>query len=178
MKLIHKIFLLLLLPVLSSCALNTNEIGSNVTFCCPGNYDSYSAYGLQTENMPVFLRDYLIAEFQAAFEEKGLVHDARDNDVQVLLAYNHVNLQTHQEQIDPFVRMETMSTEINYLAVIDITIIETETRNQVWGGSISRAHQVIPGEYMHEDRARPAFRNAFRVVLDSYPSLAADEQND
>ncbi len=175
MKYFRNTFLLLLVTALGGCALNTSEIGSNVTFCCPGDYDSYSAYGLETENIPVFLRDYLVAEFQAAFEEKGLVHDDRDNDVQVLLTYNHVNLQTGQEQIDPFVRLETMSTEINYLAVIDIMIIETETRNQVWGGSISRAHQVIPGEYMHEDRARPEFRNAFRTVLNSYPSLAAGE---
>ncbi len=166
--------LILLVPVMFACAVSSGPIGTNLTLCCPGNYSEYTDYGLSTRDMPIFLRDYLVAEFDAVFQEKGLTRNDQINDVQVELTYNHVNLRSDQQQIDPFVRIESMSTELNYVAVIEISIVETATGNAVWGGSISRIHQVIPGEYMHEERARPAFRQAFRTVLSSYPALNSD----
>lgn len=170
-----RVFALFILTlVLQACTVTSGPIGTNLTLCCPGTYSEYTEYGITTENIPLFLRDYLISEFDAAFQEKGLSRNDQINDVRVELVYNHVNLRSDQEQIDPFVRIESMSTELNYVAVIEINIVETATNNPVWGGSISRIHQVTPGEYMHEDRARPAFRQAFRSVLSSYPALDSD----
>jgi hypothetical protein len=116
------------------------------------------------------LRDYVVVEFDAAFQEKGLQRDDRINDIRVLLRYNHVNLDPEQQRIDPFIRMESITVELNYIAVLEIEIVETATNNRVWAGSISRIHQVTPGEYMHEARARPAFSGAFSEVLASYPA--------
>ena len=124
--------------------------------------------------MPVFLQEYVTAEFDAAFAEKGLTRNDRMNDLQILLHYDHINLSSEQESIDPFVRVEAMNVELNYVAAIDIEIRETATDDIVWAGTISRIHQVVPGEYMHEDRARPAFREAFRALLSSYPPLNAN----
>ena len=160
--------------LLASCAQYSTQIGSNLTVCCPGNYSEYADYSIDTVDMPIFLRDYVIAEFDAAFSEKGLVRNDRMNDVRVLLRYNHINLTSEQETIDPFVRAEGMNVELNYVAAIDIEIRETASDDVVWAGTISRIHQVVPGEYMHEDRARPAFRQAFRAVLSSYPPLNDD----
>lgn len=160
--------------LLASCAQYSTQIGSNLTVCCPGNYGEYQEYSVQTVDMPIFLQDYVTAEFDAAFAEKGLTRNDRMNDLQVLLRYNHINLSSEQESIDPFVRVEAMNVELNYVAAIDIEIRETATDDIVWAGTISRIHQVVPGEYMHEDRARPAFRQAFRALLSSYPPLSAD----
>ena len=161
--------------LLASCAQYSTQIGSNLTVCCPGNYSEYQEYSVQTVDMPIFLQEYVTAEFDAAFAEKGLARNDRMNDVQVLLRYNHINLTSEQESIDPFVRVEAMNVELNYVAAIDIEIRETATNDIVWAGTISRIHQVVPGEYMHENRARPAFRQAFRALLSSYPPLSADQ---
>ncbi len=160
---------------LAGCAQNAMQIGTNLTLCCPGTYSEYAEYGLSTENMPLFLRDYVTAEFDTAFQEKGLQRNDQMNDLQVVLRYDHINLNSQQEDVDPFVRVESISVQLDYIARIEIEMIESATNNLVWGGTISRIHQVSPGEYMHEERARPAFTQAFRSVLTSYPPLLADD---
>jgi len=158
--------------MLDACAWNgfaASEIGSSLTLCCPGNYQAYNEYGLQTENMPVFLRDYLVAEFDAAFQEKGLRRNDMQNDLRVELSYSHVSLDSKQNDIDPFVRLESAGIEIRYIAVIDIAMFDTTTGNKVWGGELRRIHNVSPGEYMHEGSARSKFLQAFRSVLSQYP---------
>ena len=155
--------------LLSSCAGITSQIGSSPLLCCPGNYQNYTEYGLRTEGLPLFLRGYVVAEFERAFDEKGLSRNDQAHDIEVVLAYNHINLYPDQQDIDPFVRMESLNIELSYIAQINIEIAETATRKKVWAGAISRIHQVTPGEYMHEERARPEFYNAFAQVLENYP---------
>ncbi len=87
----------------------------------------------------------------------------------MVLAYNHINLYLDQQDIDPFVRMKFLNVELSYIAQINIEIAETATREKVWGGAISRIHQVTPGKYMHEGRASPEFYKAFARVLENYP---------
>ena len=163
------------LMVLGGCTGTSMQIGTTLTLCCPGSYSEYSDYGVEVVNMPLFLRNYVVDEFDAAFQEKGITRDDRINDLRVVLRYNHINLSSDQQEIDPFIRVEAINVELNYIATIEIEIFETSTNRQVWGGSVSRIHQVVPGEYMHEDRARPAFEQAFRTVLASYPPLVSDE---
>lgn len=168
---IRTLMIFLSLALLSACAQNPSKIGHSVTLCCPGNYSDYQAYGLETVNMPRFFRDYVIEEFDKAFQEKGLVRNDRINDLQVTLRYRHVNLRPEQEEVDPFVRQENINVELSYIATVIIEMRETATGNLVWEGQIHRIHRVSPGEYMHEDAARGAFLMAFREVLGSYPAL-------
>lgn len=161
---------LTVLLVLTNCGVSSTQIGASPRVCCPGNYENYQTYGLATRNMPLFLQNYVIAEFDAAFQEKGLTRNDRNNDLQVTLQYNHINLDAEQQEIDPFVRMESLSVELTYIAEIQIDMHETGSDELVWSGSLSRIHHVTPGEYMHEERARPAFLQAFRAVLATYPS--------
>ena len=165
--------LVVLMITLSSCAQYGLQIGNSLTLCCPGNYDSYEAYGIRTENMPIFLQSYVISEFEAAFGELGMERNDQINDLIVTLTYEHVNLDAEQENIDPFFRSESISEELRYIAVVDINMRETATNKPVWGGKISRIHTVSPGEYMHEGRARGAFLQTFRDLLTSYPSNIA-----
>lgn len=175
MKSLLRVLFCTLLLGLANCVGPAGQIGSNLTLCCPGNYETYRSYSIQTQDVPVFLRDYLVAEFDVAFGEKGLRRMQRNADLQVTLAYNHINLRTDQEVIDPFVRIESMNTEISYIAAIDIEMREVASGDLVWAGSINRAHHVAPGEYMHEEGARPAFQEAFRNLLSSYPPLTAPD---
>ncbi len=157
--------------LLSSCTQSAgSQIGSSPLLCCPGDYASYTEYSLKTEGLPLFLRDYVVAEFERAFDEKGLTRNDRLHDIEVVLAYNHINLYPEQQDIDPFIRMEALNVELSYVAQIQIEIVETDTRDVVWAGAISRIHQVTPGEYMHEERAAPAFYAAFARVLENYPA--------
>ncbi len=170
MRLLKRILSAALLFTLAACTQTGNQIGSNLDLCCPGNYDDYSQYRLEVVDMPLFLRNYVVQEFETAFLEKGLRRNDNINDLRVVLSYNHINLQPEQEQINPFVRVESLNVELNYIAEISVQMYETRTNNEVWGGSISRIHHVSPGEYMHEEGARPEFRNAFRELLSSYPA--------
>jgi len=86
---------------------------------------------VRTVDMPVFLQEHVTAEFDAAFAEKGLTRNDRMNDLQILLRYNHINLSSEQESIDPFKRVEAMNVELNYVAAIDIEIRETATNDIV-----------------------------------------------
>ncbi|MFK7863530.1 MAG: hypothetical protein AB8B95_04800 [Pseudohongiellaceae bacterium] len=171
MSWILKIFATFLVSsTLLSCSLGGGmQIGTHLKLCCPGNYSEYTEYALQTQNMPLFLRDYVASEFDLAMQEKGLTRNDQINDLQILLRYNHVNLTPDQQDIDPFARSGTSSAELNYIATLEIEMLETSTAKLVWAGSISRIHSVVPGEYMHEDRARPEFKQAFSKVLEGYP---------
>lgn len=155
---------------LTACAQTGGAIGTGLSLCCPGNYENYHIYGLETENMPVFLRDYVSAEFDRAFQAKGLLRNDHSNDLRIVLRYNHINLAPEQQEIDPFIRIEALSVELHYVAEIQVEMYETRSDELVWAGTISRIHQVVPGEYMHEERARPAFQQAFSALLENYPA--------
>jgi hypothetical protein len=165
----RSIVVALLLSTLAACASTGHQIGHNVTVCCPGDYASYQSYSLETSDMPEFLSDYVIAEFDAAFQEKGLVRNDRLNDIAVKLSYQHVNLNAEQEDIDPFDRRTGEGFTLRYIATINIEMFDND--EVIWAGQVHRIHNVTPGEYMHEDGARPEFRNAFRELLSSYPGL-------
>ena len=158
--------------LISACTGSNLRIGNNVTLCCPGDYEKYQSFGVTTEELPLFLRDYVVTEFATAFEEQGLTRNDQINDLIVTLSYRHINLNADQQHIDPFIRQESINVELRYIATIDISITETSTGKKVWGGEISRIHTVSPGEYMHEHRAVVAFRETFRDLLQHYPSLA------
>ena len=111
-----------------------------------------------------------MAEFERAFAAKGLERSTNSPDVEVVLAYNHINLYPEQQEIDPFTRIESLSVELSYVAQIEIEIRDSATSSPVWAGAISRIHHVTPGEYMHEERAAPAFYQAFVDVLANYPA--------
>lgn len=169
----HRMFFIALFfsLFLSACAHTGGRIGHGVNVCCPGDYQSYAAYDLITHEIPVFLSDYLVSEFDRAFQAKGIVRNNRLNDLTVTLSYRHVNLNPDQEQIDPFERRIVDDVVLRYSANIIVEMRETNGGELVWSGQINRIHSVLPGEYMHEEGARPAFRAAFIALLESYPPL-------
>ena len=154
---------------LAACATSSPQIGTSVTLCCPGNYSEYATYSLDTRDMPIFLQGYMLTEFEDAIREKGLYKADRNSDLEITLSYKHVSLDAEQQDIDPFIRMESINVELRYLAVIEINMVDRKTSQRVWAGEISRFHSVSQGEYMHEDAARPSFREAFLRVLENYP---------
>jgi hypothetical protein len=163
-----------LVMVLAGCAGNAGlRIGNSVTLCCPGNYGNYASYGVEAVELPIFLRNYVVEEFDTAFQERGLTRNDERSDLIVTLSYRHVNLDPEQQDIDPFARMETANAELRYIANIDISMRERAGGRVVWGGTISRIHTVSPGEYMHQDYARPAFLETFRDLLSNYPGREA-----
>jgi len=164
-----KAVLLALVLVLGGCAQTGLRIGNTVTLCCPGNYADYEEYRLQTQDVPLFLRDWVVDMFDSAFQERGMERNDQINDLIVTLAYRHVNLNPETEDVNPFIRQESIDVELRYIAVIDISMRETRTGQEVWAGQISRIHTVSPGEYMHEGPARVAFLETFRDLLQNYP---------
>ncbi|MCB1671345.1 MAG: DUF4136 domain-containing protein [Gammaproteobacteria bacterium] len=164
-----KAALLIVMLVFTGCAQTGLRIGNTVTLCCPGNYADYDAYRLQTENMPIFLRDWIVDMFDTAFQEHGMERNDQVNDLIVTLTYQHVNLDPETEDINPFIRQESIDVELRYIAVVNVSMRETRTGEEVWAGQISRIHTVSPGEYMHEGNARVAFLETFRDLLSNYP---------
>ena len=164
-----KAALLVLVLAVTGCAQSGLRIGNSVTLCCPGNYADYEAYRLQTEEMPLFLSDWAVEMFDSAFQERGLERNDQINDLIVTLSYEHVNLDPETEDVNPFIRQETIDVELRYIAVIGISMRETRSGEEVWAGQVSRIHTVSPGEFMHEGPARVAFQETFRDLLTNYP---------
>ncbi len=171
MFLARTIFAMVLLLILSSCAQSGLQIGYSVNLCCPGNYSQYRTYSLESQEMPGFLQEYVASEFNVAIQERGLVRNDNNADVAIKLIYRHINLNPEQETIDPFERRTEMDVTLRYVATILVEIYETNSGAQVWSGQINRIHNVYPGEYMHEDRAKPAFLATFRELLANYPTI-------
>jgi hypothetical protein len=166
-KLLSSLFCLL---VLSACSSNAGlGIGNTVTLCCPGNYANYDSYAIEDAGVPIFMRDYLITEFDTAFQELGMARNDGSGDIIVNLNYRHVNLDVEQQDVDPLMRVESMTVELRYIANIDISMRERAGGKVVWEGTISRIHSVQPGEYMHEEGASSAFLATFRDLLSEYP---------
>jgi hypothetical protein len=166
-----KLLLLSTLLFLTACAQNSMQIGHSVNLCCPGDYEKYRSYRLDLREMPGFLQEYVASEFDVAMQEKGLTRNDRVPDMTVRLTYRHINLNPEQELIDPFERSVNQDVTLRYVATILVDMFETSSDRHVWGGRINRIHTVLPGEYMHEERAKPAFLLAFRELLKSYPTI-------
>tara|TARA_R100001377_G_scaffold18176_2_gene9346 strand:- start:858 stop:1385 length:528 start_codon:yes stop_codon:yes gene_type:complete len=161
---------LLFLTILTACSSTAGtRIGNTVTLCCPGNYANYQSYAIEDAGVPFFMRDYVIMEFDTAFQELGMVRNDGSGDIIVNLNYRHVNLDSEQQDIDPLMRVESMTVELRYIANIDISMRERAGGKIVWEGTISRIHTVQPGEYMHEEGASTAFLATFRDLLSEYP---------
>ena len=161
--------LLAVMLVFTGCTQTGLRIGNTVTLCCPGSYADYEAYRLQTENMPIFLRNWIVDMFDSSFQERGMERNDQVNDLIVTLSYQHVNLNPETEDVNPFVRQESIDVELRYIAVVNVSMRETRTGEEVWAGQVSRIHTVSPGEYMHEGPARVAFLETFRDLLADYP---------
>lgn len=157
--------------LLASCAQTGSQIGHSIHQCCPGNYAEYREYGVELREIPTFLSDYVVAEFDRAFQEKGVTRNDSRNQLRVTLTYRHVNLNPEQENIDPFERRIEEDVVLRYEATILVEIRESASGQVVYAGQINHLHSVTPGEFMHEERARPEFANAFRAMLASYPAL-------
>lgn len=167
-----KVLLMALVMFLSACAQTGGQIGHSVNLCCPGDYSEYKQYRLETQDIPAFLNNYVVTEFDNVFQEKGLLRNDNRNELRVTLTYKHINLNPEQEAIDPFERRLDDDVTLRYVASVVVDMHEASTGRLVWSGQINRIHTVVPGEYMHEDRARPEFSGAFREMLASYPRLA------
>ena len=87
------------------------------------------------------------------------------------LSYRHLNLNPEQQEIDPFERRIEEEQMLRYVANVVVEMRETDTGREVWAGHINRIHTVLPGEYMHEEGARPEIRHAFTRMLETYPAL-------
>lgn len=166
-KALTSLFCLMVLTACSSSA--SIRIGNTVTLCCPGNYANYQSYAIEDAEIPIFMRDYVITEFDTAFQELGMARNDGSGDIVVKLNYRHVNLDSEQQDIDPLMRVESMTVELRYIANIDISMRERAGGKIVWEGTISRIHSVQPGEYMHEEGASSAFLATFRDLLTEYP---------
>lgn len=155
---------------LTACAGNGMQIGNSVSLCCPGDYDNYQNYRIELQEMPGFLSDYMLAEFETALREKGLQRNALNPDLIVRLSYQHINLNPEQEEVDPFERRTDQDIMLRYVATIVIEMLEQPSNKVVWAGQVNRIHTVVPGEYMHEENARPEMLAAFRDLLTNYPA--------
>lgn len=165
-----KLSIISILLLLSACTQNPYKIASATTLCCPGDYQEYSAYALESNDLPLFLRAYVLEEFDKAIQEKGLIRNDKIHDLMITLSYKHINLTAEQEDINPFFRQESIDVELKFIAKIIIEMHETASNDLVWSGQINRIHTVQPGEYMHDERARGEFLMAFRNMLSNYPT--------
>ncbi|MGH1470595.1 MAG: hypothetical protein ACRBCS_05340 [Cellvibrionaceae bacterium] len=171
------VFMLFFLSLIG-CATHSPNIGYSASQCCTkeltvADFTQLSTYAVTTQDIPSFLNDMVLEEFNKAFEEKGFKSIASDADLAVTLTYQHTNLDNRQSHIDPLTPHETMNIELHYIASILVTITkstQSEDHTILWTGKINRTHRVSPGEYMHDNNTRGAFLIAFRNLLKEFPN--------
>jgi len=162
-------FTVVLLSLVSAgCAQKNLGVGAAVLNCCPGNTEAYTAFSLTLEDLPAFLNPVMEQEFTAAFEKKGLVRDDVNSDLTVHLKLLRQDLNEPVPK-DDFKGHLAPGDSTRFLADLLIEMYDQTTNELIWSGTIGRIHDVVPGEYMHIERAQTAIAAAFDEALESYP---------
>jgi len=160
-----RLLLLLSFAVLAACQSTGGAIGVSVTKCCaePG----YHTFSSETADMPAFLVPLIKANFDAAFSARGLVLNAEDADLMVVLRYEQENLAA-PETPDDFEGHIAPGGNVRYIARIQVEIHDASSGRLVWAGNVQRIHDVDAGEYMHSGKASLAIFNAFTRLLSDF----------
>tara|TARA_R110002167_G_scaffold45324_3_gene136220 strand:- start:14636 stop:15028 length:393 start_codon:yes stop_codon:yes gene_type:complete len=92
----------------------------------------YTTYSLDARDIPLFLKDYVLAEIDSPIPVKGLYKEDENNDLETVLSQKLVSLDATKQNINPLIRPKYLTVDIRYLAVVEINIIDRNSSKRVW----------------------------------------------
>ena len=154
-----------LVILLNGCVTSQSNIGASVTLCCPAK--SHETFELETVRVPRFMSDLLAANLGTVLAIKGLQPVTEHGDLKVRISYLQEDL-AMAVRLDDFDERVSEGGDVRFIAEILVEMVDQETRETVFSGSIKRIHDVSPGEYMHTGRASEAIFESFSELFEGY----------
>lgn len=148
------------------CANRFNGIGTSMTSCCAT--EEYATFAVQPVDLPAFLGAIVVSNFSVALAERGVQPVMGEADLKVILRYEQENLDEPLPHDDFDERIDD-GLRTRFLAKVVVEMIDAESGQIVWSGSVQRVHNVGPGDFMHTGPASISLLEAFRHLLRGYP---------
>jgi hypothetical protein len=146
-------------------------ISTNVTYCCQPAAAAIHSFRVEFEDMPEFLKPMLRDEASIALASKGLDYTESDADAVLTLTYVDTPIATDETELDP----DAPGAGTRFLAEVQVELKNSVTGELISSGSVSRAHNITVGSYMHETPARQAMRKAFVELFADFPDPYEDD---
>lgn len=156
--------------MIGGCASSNLGVGFTLSDCCQPEALDYQSYEMTIVDSPEFLKPYILESMARALEEKGLIRDADQHDLLVILTLQQTDLK-QELQKDEFEGHLSPGGDFHFNAAIHLEILDQRVSRVIWKGTISRNHSVLVGEYMHAARARRAIYEAISEILKDFPAV-------
>jgi len=174
---LRKIPAILLLAIgslgVSACG-SVPSVSADVTYCCRPAAETVHSFRVEFEDTPEFLKPMLRDEASIVLASKGIDYTEGDADAVLTFTYIHTPLTGDQADQDMAGGSGTPGDGTKFMAEVRVELKNTVTGELISSGSVSRAHNVTVGAYMHEAPARAAMRNAFVELFADYPDPIED----
>jgi hypothetical protein len=125
--------------------------------------------------MPEFLKPMLRDEVSIVLASKRLDYTEGDADAVLTFTYIDTPIATDEAHRDQSRESIAPGVGTRFLAEVQVELKNSVTGELISSGSVSRAHNVTEGAYMHETPARQAMREAFVELFSNYPDPYEDD---
>jgi hypothetical protein len=130
-------------------------------------------YRVEFRGMPEFLKPMLRDEVSRVLAERGYDYTEGDAHAVLLMEFENrpmpsVTAATGTDSSAEVADRQEIAARFD--ARVTIELSDSVSRERLWAGTMSRAHYVTEGDYMHEPPARVAMRDAFRVIFADLPN--------
>jgi hypothetical protein len=150
-------------------------ISTNVTYCCQPAAAAIHSFRVEFEDMPEFLKPMLRDEASIVLASKGLDYTESDADAVLTFTYIDTPIATDTADRDKAAEAAAPGAGTRFLAEVKVELKNSVTGELISSGSVSRAHNITVGSYMHETPARQAMRKAFVELFTDFPDPYGDD---
>ena len=165
---------LLILLFIAGCG-SLPGIATHVNYACQAGTDRISTFRVEFEQMPEFLKPMLRDEAAIVLRTKNL--DYVEGEAHSILTMKLINrtLDSVDEAQDEAWERIAPGGGVRFIAEVNLDMRDAVSGERIWGGTMSRVHNVYEGSYMHDAPARAAMRRAFMNLFADYPSPVVDD---
>ena len=148
------------------CAGHSPALDISEVDCCGAPRADFTGYRLELHEMPGFLKPYVQDSLRAALNATGLAEEAA---APLVATVDFVRTaEASAAHVDDFEGHLEPGGGARFVAQLKLTLTDTRSGRRVLTGTLSRLHQVVPGDYMHEGRAREAMLVGFEAILRAF----------
>ncbi len=157
-----RVGLLVLCAALAGCTTRPHDVESAVVSgALPLPIQSFAVH---IDGMPGFLVPYFREELVGVMANLGAEEVASGADVEFTLRYTGFDLPQPEAPLDVFGEQVSNERPARFIAQVTLEARRAGVDEPVLVATLSRAHQVTVGAYMHP-RSRAAIRSAYQRIF-------------
>ena len=119
--------------------------------------------------MPGFIEKVVSESFDEALGARGYRVDNQRPELLVVLRFESINIKPESHR-DDFGEQIAPNDSQQFNAKVVVEVREAGSEQIFWSGYIQRVHDIVPGEYMHTEKAKAALLVAFDQILTKFPA--------